>query len=132
MAKMGMALLDSGSMKESRIPVWEKGKGPSSLRQNQRGPALTHLRQLFQRGERSEMIVPQIAGSLRRLIQARELLDQGMRVCESITKNQIARRTARAKSPDQTRTAILPALVRLAATPHHNATNSITIPRITA
>jgi DNA polymerase III subunit delta len=50
-----------------------------ALGQNQRGPALTHLRQLFQRGERSEMIVPQIAGSLRRLIQARELLDQGMR-----------------------------------------------------
>src|SRR5207237_7537513 len=47
--------------------------------QNQRGPALTHLRQLFQRGERSEAIIPQIAGSLRRLIQARELLDQGMR-----------------------------------------------------
>jgi DNA polymerase-3 subunit delta len=47
--------------------------------QNQRGPALTHLRQLFQRGERSEAIVPQIAGSLRRLIQARELLDQGLR-----------------------------------------------------
>src|SRR5688572_13858291 len=50
-----------------------------ALGQNQRGPALTHLRQLFQRGERSEMIVPQIAGSLRRLIQARELLDQGLR-----------------------------------------------------
>jgi DNA polymerase-3 subunit delta len=47
--------------------------------QNQRGPALTHLRQLFQRGERSEAIVPQLAGSFRRLIQARELLDQGMR-----------------------------------------------------
>jgi DNA polymerase-3 subunit delta len=47
--------------------------------QNQRGPALTHLRQLFQRGERSEAIIPQIAGSLRRLIQARELLDQGLR-----------------------------------------------------
>jgi DNA polymerase III subunit delta len=50
-----------------------------ALGQNQRGPALTHLRQLFQRGERSEAIVPQIASSLRRLIQARELLDQGMR-----------------------------------------------------
>jgi DNA polymerase-3 subunit delta len=50
-----------------------------ALGQNQRGPALTHLRQLFQRGERSEAIVPQIAGSLRRLIQARELLDQGLR-----------------------------------------------------
>jgi len=50
-----------------------------ALGQNQRGPALTHLRQLFQRGERSEAIVPQIAGSLRRLIQARELLDQGVR-----------------------------------------------------
>jgi DNA polymerase-3 subunit delta len=47
--------------------------------QSQRGPALTHLRQLFQRGERSEAIIPQIAGSLRRLIQARELLDQGLR-----------------------------------------------------
>jgi DNA polymerase III delta subunit len=47
--------------------------------QSQRGPALTHLRQLFQRGERSEAIVPQLAGSLRRLIQARELLDQGLR-----------------------------------------------------
>src|SRR4051812_32855872 len=47
--------------------------------QNQRGPALTHLRQLFQRGERSEAIIPQIAGSLRRLIMARELLDQGVR-----------------------------------------------------
>ena len=47
--------------------------------QNQRGPALAHLRQLFLRGERSEGIIPQIAGSLRRLIQARELLDQGMR-----------------------------------------------------
>jgi DNA polymerase-3 subunit delta len=50
-----------------------------ALGQNQRGPALTHLRQLFQRGERSEGIIPQIAGSLRRLIQARELLDQGLR-----------------------------------------------------
>ena len=50
-----------------------------AIGQNQRGPALTHLRQLFQRGERSEMIVPQIAASLRRLIQAREMLDQGMR-----------------------------------------------------
>lgn len=50
-----------------------------ALGQNQRGPALTHLRQLFQRGERSEGIVPQIASSLRRLIQARELLDQGLR-----------------------------------------------------
>ena len=47
--------------------------------QNQRGLALTHLRQLFQRGERPEAIVPQIAASLRRLIQARELLDQGQR-----------------------------------------------------
>jgi DNA polymerase-3 subunit delta len=50
-----------------------------AIGQNQRGPALVHLRQLFQRGERSEGIVPQIAGSLRRLIQARELLDQGLR-----------------------------------------------------
>jgi DNA polymerase III subunit delta len=37
------------------------------------------LRQLFQRGDRSEAILPQIASSLRRLIQARELLDQGVR-----------------------------------------------------
>jgi DNA polymerase-3 subunit delta len=50
-----------------------------ALGQGQRGPALAHLRQLFQRGERSEAIIPQIAGSLRRLIQARELLDQGLR-----------------------------------------------------
>ena len=50
-----------------------------ALGQNQRGPALAHLRQLFQRGERSEAILPQIAASLRRLIQARELLDQGLR-----------------------------------------------------
>ena len=45
----------------------------------QRGKALGQLRSLFQRGERSEMILPQIAASLRRLIQARELLDLGMR-----------------------------------------------------
>jgi DNA polymerase-3 subunit delta len=50
-----------------------------AIGQGQRGPALTHLRQLFQRGERSEGIIPQIAGSLRRLIQARELMDQGLR-----------------------------------------------------
>jgi DNA polymerase III subunit delta len=50
-----------------------------AIGQGQRGSALAHLRQLFQRGERSESIVPQIAGSLRRLIQARELLDQGIR-----------------------------------------------------
>lgn len=50
-----------------------------ALGQNQRGPALVHVRQLFQRGERPEGIVPQIAASLRRLIQARELLDQGVR-----------------------------------------------------
>lgn len=50
-----------------------------AIGQGQRGPALTHLRQLFQRGERSEGIIPQIAASLRRLIQARELLDQGLR-----------------------------------------------------
>ncbi len=50
-----------------------------ALGQNQRGPALVHLRQLFQRGERPEGIIPQIAASLRRLIQARELLDQGVR-----------------------------------------------------
>lgn len=50
-----------------------------ALGQNQRGPALVHLRQLFQRGERPEAIVPQVAASLRRLIQARELIDQGVR-----------------------------------------------------
>src|SRR4051794_3360986 len=50
-----------------------------ALGQNQRGPALTHLRQLFQRGERSEAIIPQIAGSRRRRIMARELLEQGER-----------------------------------------------------
>lgn len=50
-----------------------------AIGQNQRGAALAHLRQLFQRGERSEAIIPQIAASLRRLIQAREMLDQGMR-----------------------------------------------------
>jgi DNA polymerase-3 subunit delta len=50
-----------------------------ALGQDQRGKALTLLRQLFQRGDRSEAIIPQIAGSLRRLVQARELLDQGMR-----------------------------------------------------
>jgi DNA polymerase-3 subunit delta len=50
-----------------------------ALGQNQRGPALVHLRQLFQRGERPEGIIPQIAASLRRLIQARELIDQGVR-----------------------------------------------------
>jgi DNA polymerase-3 subunit delta len=45
----------------------------------QRGKALGQLRSLFHRGERSEMILPQIAASLRRLIQARELLDLGVR-----------------------------------------------------
>ena len=50
-----------------------------AIGQGQRGQALAHLRQLFQRGERSEGIIPQIAGALRRLIQARELLDQGVR-----------------------------------------------------
>jgi len=50
-----------------------------ALGQNQRGPALVHLRQLFQRGERPEGVIPQIAASLRRLIQARELIDQGVR-----------------------------------------------------
>ena len=50
-----------------------------ALAQDQRGKALTSLRQLFQRGDRSEGIVPQIASSLRRLIQARELMDQGLR-----------------------------------------------------
>lgn len=50
-----------------------------AIGQNQRGQALANLRQLFQRGERSEGIIPQIAGALRRLIQARELLDQGVR-----------------------------------------------------
>ncbi|MCC6175455.1 MAG: DNA polymerase III subunit delta [Chloroflexi bacterium] len=49
-----------------------------AIGQNERGKALGQLRLLFQRGERSETIVPQIAGSLRRLIQARELLDQGL------------------------------------------------------
>jgi DNA polymerase-3 subunit delta len=50
-----------------------------ALGQDQRGKALTMLRQLFQRGDRSEAILPQIASALRRLIQARELLDQGVR-----------------------------------------------------
>jgi DNA polymerase-3 subunit delta len=50
-----------------------------AIGQDQRGKALSHLRQLFQRGDRSEAIIPQIAGSLRRLVQARELLDQGVR-----------------------------------------------------
>ena len=45
----------------------------------QRGKALGQLRSLFHRGERSEAILPQIASSLRRLIQARELLDFGVR-----------------------------------------------------
>lgn len=44
-----------------------------------RGPALAQLRRLLQRGERPEAMVPLIAGSLRRLIEARELLDQGVR-----------------------------------------------------
>ena len=35
-AKMGMRLFDSGAIKDSRIPVCEKGNGPSSLRQIQR------------------------------------------------------------------------------------------------
>ena len=48
----------------------------------QRGKALGQLRALFHRGERSEMILPQIASSLRRLIQARELLDLGLRGAE--------------------------------------------------
>jgi DNA polymerase-3 subunit delta len=43
-----------------------------------RGPALNHLRDLLGRGERPEGIVPQVAGALRRLLQARELLDQGL------------------------------------------------------
>jgi DNA polymerase-3 subunit delta len=50
-----------------------------ALGQDQRGKALTYLRQLFQRGDRTETIIPQIAASLRRLIQARALLDQGVR-----------------------------------------------------
>lgn len=45
----------------------------------QRGRALGQLRALFERGERSEAILPQIAATLRRLVQARELLDLGMR-----------------------------------------------------
>ena len=48
----------------------------------QRGKALGQLRSLFHRGERSEMILPQVAASLRRLIQARELLDMGVRGAE--------------------------------------------------
>src|ERR1022692_377480 len=32
MAKMGTPLFESGSMKERRTPVWEKGNGPSSFR----------------------------------------------------------------------------------------------------
>ena len=48
-----------------------------AIAENQRGIALGHLRSLFQRDERPEAIVPQIASALRRLIQARELLDQG-------------------------------------------------------
>jgi DNA polymerase-3 subunit delta len=48
----------------------------------QRGKALGQLRSLFHRGERSEMILPQIAASLRRLVQARELLDLGVRGAE--------------------------------------------------
>jgi len=36
---MGIALFESGAMKESRIPVCEKGNGPSSLRQIQHGAA---------------------------------------------------------------------------------------------
>ncbi|MDP8923082.1 MAG: DNA polymerase III subunit delta [Chloroflexota bacterium] len=45
----------------------------------QRGRALAQLRALFQRGERSEAILPQIGSTMRRLIQARELLDLGVR-----------------------------------------------------
>src|SRR4030088_1583698 len=41
MAKMGTPLFESGSMKESSILVCEKGNGPSSFRQIQRGPAST-------------------------------------------------------------------------------------------
>ncbi|MDQ4071400.1 MAG: DNA polymerase III subunit delta [Actinomycetota bacterium] len=50
-----------------------------ALAAGERGGALVHLRSLFARGERPEAIVPQIAAALRRLIQARELLDQGQR-----------------------------------------------------
>ena len=50
-----------------------------AIADGQRGRALGHLRALAQRGERPEAIVPQIAGLLRRLIQARELLDHGHR-----------------------------------------------------
>jgi len=45
----------------------------------QRGKALSHLRALLHRGERPEAILPQIAATLRRLVQARELLDLGAR-----------------------------------------------------
>src|ERR1017187_5528587 len=38
MAKIGMPLFDNGSMNESSTPACENGKGPSSLRQIQRGP----------------------------------------------------------------------------------------------
>jgi DNA polymerase III subunit delta len=50
-----------------------------AIADGQRGKAFAHLRSLFQRGERPEAIVPQVASALRRLIQARELLDQGAR-----------------------------------------------------
>ena len=40
------------------------------------GQALACARSLFDRGERAEVIVGQIGAALRRLIQARELLDQ--------------------------------------------------------
>ena len=50
-----------------------------ALAGGERGSALAHLRSLFARGERPEAIVPQAAAALRRLVQARELLDQGHR-----------------------------------------------------
>jgi DNA polymerase-3 subunit delta len=50
-----------------------------ALANGERGSALSHLRSLFTRNERPEAIVPQIAAALRRMVQARELLDQGTR-----------------------------------------------------
>jgi len=49
-----------------------------AVAEGRRGEALNHLRSLAQRGERPEAVVPQIAALLRRLVQARELLDQGL------------------------------------------------------
>ena len=50
-----------------------------AIADGQRRRALTHLRAIFQRGERPEAVLPQIAAALRRLVQARELLDGGQR-----------------------------------------------------